>query len=459
MPLSRIAGFSFVEFMSDFFEFDDASMESVGTADAPIVEAAAASGEGVGVDTSQAPAPETPTGDTPPSDQIDPGWTWDEGEDEQSASNDEVTDEDIEKLTQDPALDQEKVPGLVQALRNARTAERERAKELKTYQQQMTQLESFGGVEGAVQTLNLVSSLISDPANGTTQFLQSLYDAAQPAYVQLVTDAIRYNPDYAIEQLRELGKLPADFESQPAVNLDAEALASIPEHLRDIAKALPKAVMDDLMLQTDEVRNYHLEREKQWRALDAQQREAAETQHRQQWEAAQQQGQSLVEQVSTQYEQAHLAQLSKWQPYGPGPENEAKNQMVYGEVLEGAMAQILSDQKFAQMYRDAAQLMANAPLRRLQGERLAGDQDERKARQLAAQFNTRLGQILRERVKERNEVYKGYRAWLESQRGAAPNRREIPGSTMTTQNGVNALGPDGKASPEFLESLASQIRF
>ena len=442
--------------MSDF-DFGDASMESVGTADSPIVEAAAASGEGVGVDTSQAQAPETPTGDSPTGDQIDVGWTWDENEDEQSALNDDVTDDDIEKLTQDPALDQEKVPGLVQALRNARTAERERAKELKGFQQQMAQLEAYGGVEGAVQTLNLVSSLISNPAEGTVQFLQSLYDAAQPAYVQLVTDAIRYNPDYALEQLRELGKIPADFQSQPAATLDAEALSTIPEHLRDVAKSLPKAVMDDLLLQTDEVRNYHLEREKQWRALDAQQREAAETQHRQQWEQAQQQGQSLVEQISTQYEQAHLAQLQKWQPYGP--EDEGKNQQVYGEILEGSMAQILNEQKYAQMYRDAAQLAANAPLRRLQGEKLAADQDERRARQLAAQFNARLGQILRDRVKERNEVYKGYRAWRESQRGAVPNRKEVPGSTIQSSNGVSALGPDGRATPEFLESLASQIRF
>jgi hypothetical protein len=62
-------------------------------------------------------------------------------------------------------------------------------------------------------------------------------------------------------------------------------------------------------------------------------------------------------------------------------------------VMEGAMANVLRDQKFAQMYTDAEQLLKNAPLRALQGERIAASQDERRGRALAMQFNARLRQV------------------------------------------------------------------
>jgi hypothetical protein len=73
---------------------------------------------------------------------------------------------------------------------------------------------------------------------GTTQFLTALYDNAQPAYEQLVTDAISYNPDYAIAQLQQIGRLPADLASTitPSNSLDAETLSDIPKHLRETAK-------------------------------------------------------------------------------------------------------------------------------------------------------------------------------------------------------------------------------
>lgn len=425
-------------------------------AEAPI---AAASDVGAGMDTSGSPSDAVTSAPATEDASIDAGWSWEDEGEEPASSDAENPDGDIEALTQDPALDQAKVPGLVQALRSARQAERERAKELKGIQETLAKFEDYGGIEGATEALGLVNRLIAGGQEGTTEFLQGLYDAAQPAYVQLVTDAIRYNPDYAIKQLQAMGKLPAELATNAGAPVDDDTLSAIPEHLRETAKAMPPQVLQDLLLQTDDVRDFHLERQRRLNELEAGQREAAEKGWQQQWQTATQEGQKLVEQISTQYEQAHYAQLAKWQPYGPGPENETKNQQVYGEIVEGAMSQILGDPKFAQLYRDAAQLMANAPLRRLQGEKLAAQQDEQRARGMAAQFNTRLGQILRERVKERNEVYKGYRAYMEMQRGAAPQRREIAGSTMINSNGTSALGPDGKASPAFLESLAAQINF
>lgn len=435
-------------------DFNSTSMTSDATTESGSYESAAAVGGDVaGTDTST-PSQETPNGISTAESSIDIGWSWDEDDVAPTSEDEGDPDADIESLTQDPNLDPERVPGLVQALRNARTAERERTKNLKQYE---TQFEQYGGVEGALQSLGLVNTLFSGQPQGATEFLTALYDNAQPVYAQVVDNVIRYNPDYAIHQLQQMGKLPADLGStQSSSGLDEASLASIPAHLRDTAKNLPSSVMDDLMLQSDEVRNYHLEREMRMQQLDQAQRTQAEQQYQQQYEQAQTGGQQAVMNLTQQYEQAHLAQLAKWQPYGPGEENAARNQMVYGEVLEGAMAQVLGDPKFAQLYRDAAQLVANAPMRRLQGERLAADQDERRGRQMAAQFNAKLGQILRERVQERNEVFKGYRAYLQMS-GQTPARKEISGSTMTTGTTRGALGPDGKASPEFLAQLAQQI--
>ena len=441
------------EFMD---EFTSASMESVATDDSGYEPTAAASGDVAGMDTS-GQSPEPANADSAAEASIDAGWSWDDDDVAPTSDEHENEDADIDGLTADPALDPDKVPGLVQALRSARTAERERAKALKTYE---SQLEQWGGVDGALESLNLVGSLFSGQPDGSTQFLTQLYDNAQPAYEALVTDAIRFNPDYAISQLQQMGRLPADFDSMSTASttLDDEVLASIPAHLRETAKSLPASVMDDLLLQSPEVRDYHLQREMQLQQLDYAQRQAAEQQYQQQYQQAYMGGQEAMMATVNQYEQAHYAQLAKWQPYGPGEENSAKNQQVYGEVMEGAMAQVLGDAKFAQMYTDAAQLIANAPLRKLQGDRIGGDQDERRGRQLAAQFNARLGQVLRERVRERNEVYKGYRAYLQMSGQQMPNRREITGSTVSSGQQRGALGPDGKASPAFLEELARNLQ-
>lgn len=436
-------------------DFTDASMDSVATADSGYDEPVTSAGDDVaGMDTSSE-APGLANADSTTDDGISVDWSWDD--DDAAPTSDEEETEDYEALAQDPSLDQAKVPGLVQALRSARTAERDRTKALRQYE---TQLEAYGGVEGALESLQLVNTLFSGEPQGTTQFLTALYDNAQPAYEQLVTDAISYNPDYAIAQLQQMGRLPADFTStvNPSNSLDAETLSDIPEHLRETAKNLPTSVMDDLLLQTEEVRNYHLEREMRMQQLDMAQRQQVEQQYQAAFQQAQQTGYQQVVGLTQQYEKAHYDQLAKWQPYGPGEENSTKNQAVYGMVMEGAMANVLRDQKFAQMYTDAEQLLKNAPLRALQGERIAASQDERRGRALAMQFNARLGQVLREQVRELNEVYKGYRAYQQMS-GQMPNRKEIPGSTVSSGSNRGALGPDGKASNAFLEQLAAQIKF
>lgn len=435
-------------------DFTDASMDSVATADSGYDEPVTSAGDNVaGMDTSSE-APESATADSTTDDGISVDWSWED--DDAAPTSDEEETEDYDALAQDPSLDQAKVPGLVQALRSARTAERERTKALRQYE---TQLEAYGGVEGALESLQLVNTLFSGEPQGTTQFLTALYDNAQPAYEQLVTDAISYNPDYAIAQLQQMGRLPADLGSTaiPSNSLDAETLSDIPEHLRETAKNLPSSVMDDLLLQTEEVRNYHLEREMRMQQLDMAQRQQVEQQYQAAFQQAQQTGYQQVVDLTQRYEKAHYDQLAKWQPYGPGEENATKNQAIYGMVMEGAMANVLRDPKFAQMYTDAEQLLKNSPLRSLQGERIAASQDERRGRALAMQFNARLGQVLREQVRELNEVYKGYRAYQQMS-GQMPNRKEIPGSTVSSGNSRGALGPDGKASNEFLEQLAAQIR-
>ena len=308
-------------------DFTDASMDSVATADSGYDEPVTSAGDDVaGMDTSNE-APGLANADSTTDDGISVDWSWDD--DDAAPTSDEEETEDYEALAQDPSLDQAKVPGLVQALRSARTAERDRTKALRQYE---TQLEAYGGVEGALESLQLVNTLFSGEPQGTTQFLTALYDNAQPAYEQLVTDAISYNPDYAIAQLQQMGRLPADFTStvNPSNSLDAETLSDIPEHLRETAKNLPTSVMDDLLLQTEEVRNYHLEREMRMQQLDMAQRQQVEQQYQAAFQQAQQTGYQQVVGLTQQYEKAHYDQLAKWQPYGPGEENSTKNQAVYG---------------------------------------------------------------------------------------------------------------------------------
>lgn len=426
---------------------------------APSVDTASASSTGAGEQTAVTQVPQADaTAPAATDDQIDVGWSLDD-EAEVEPNTVPEDDSDLEALQQDPALDPARTPGLVSAIKQARTENRNLSRELAQLKQQSTVFDEYGGFEGVKEGLNLVNQLFqATPENGgTVPVLSTLYQQAFPVYEQLVGDVARSNPEYVIAQLQQLGHLPAEFSQQPGASLDSETLSTIPEHLRDVAKSLPANVMEDLLLQPEEVRDWTLERERKLQEMDANQRQASEQQWNQQVAAAQQQGYEAVANLSKQYEDAHYAQLAKWNPFGP--ESSESNTRLYKSMVEGAMADLLGDQKFAQMYQDAQKLLSAAPMRKLRNEGAFASQDEMKARGMAAQFNTRLGQMIRERVKEMDSVFKDARAFREQQRQNAPNRTEISGmSTQISGNGkVNALNSKGKITDQYIQSLVDRL--
>lgn len=364
-------------------------------------------------------------------------------------------DADIEELQKDPALDPARTPGLVEALRTARAQEREHRKQVAELRQQLTQLEKFGGLEGATQMLGPVNELFANPEQGATKFLDTLSQQALPAYKQMVNDILSTEREYIISQLQQAGALPA---TQSAGQLTAEDWARIPQEFHATAKQVPAdQLINWLENGTDESLLYNLGREAKLQQLDTAQRQQAERQWREQSQAAQKQGYEAATQLGEQFTKEHFSRLSKWQPLGP--DNEPQNQTIYKMAFEGAQADLLSDPKFSQMYQDAYRLLTEAPMRRMRNESLAADQDERKARQMAAQINTRLGQMLRERVKLLDGVFRDARAYRESQRSNIPQRTEIPGtsSTVGAKGAPPTLTTDGKVNPSWLDNMISSL--
>lgn len=323
----------------------------------------------------------------------------------------------------------------------------------------MQVLQEYGGVEGAVETLGLINGLITGEEQGVTGFLQSLYDAAQPAYVSLVDQIIQNNPEYALEKLREAGLVPAQMQAEvePTIgSIEPDVWETIPEELRDTAMKLPAEMKEELNLMSEAVRNQHLSEKRelqQMRAFQQQQMEAAQQAQYQQAVAT---GVEQRDALLGQIEKAHLDVLGKWQPYGP--EASTENQALYESLMEGAMRKVLSDPQFATMYRDFNQLMTEAPLKAMAGNKLAAEADTRRARGLAAQFNTQYARELQGRVKSLDTVFRGYRSFQNGQAATPPERKEIRGSVISDGKKVSAIGPDGQATDEFLRNLAAKLQ-
>jgi len=383
------------------------------------------------------------------------GWSFDETG-EQAPTIEDLTDEQIQGYLQDQQLDQTRAPKLVEDLRGARAQVKTLKGENNQLRQQLAQFDPYGGIDAVAPGLGLVNDLIADPGQGTIPFLQAIAEQATPAYWEIANALVEYEPNYLVQQLQERGLLPAQ-PTAPAGSIDQEIHDALPEHLRQIYAQTPADIRAEYDVMSPEARQYMLEREAQLQQLSTTQRQQAENAWRYQVDQAKQQGEASVTQLSDQYEQAHFAQLNKWQPLGP--DNQPQNQSLYKMVMEGSFAELLADQKWSQMYHDLLGAMRNAPLRRLHNEGMAADQDERRARGMAAQLNTRLGQLMKERIQMLDGVFRDARAYRESQRQAAPQRREIAGMSATT-NGSGGPPPvtkDGKTNPEWWAQVMQSL--
>lgn len=352
-------------------------------------------------------------------------------------------------------MDPARTPGVVEALRNARAAARDHAAQVAQMRQQLAELDQYGGVEGLTQMAALnVGALMSDPAQGALPFLQSLWQNSQPAYAEVLSQLVQAEPAFLVAALQQAGHLPEQPQAR-AGSIDQEILGTVPDALKEQYRNTPQEMRDELDLMSEAARNHFLEREAQLQRLDATQREQAQRTWDGQLSQAKQEGAQAFQGLSDQYEQAHFAQFNKWQPFGP--ENQPKNERLYRTIMEGAFAELLNDSNFNSLYWDSHALINNAPTRKLLNEGYAAGQDERTARGKAAQFNTRLGQVMREMVQDLDTTFRDARAWRESQRQSAPQRTEIPGTGSTTNGntgGIPAIDPKtGKTSQAWIDQV------
>lgn len=451
-------------------DFDNASIDSAAPAESGVTDtpsATSAGSEGAGVDAGAVPqstgeASATPAADT----SIDIGWSFDDGDEGQQQdaySSIPENDDDIEQLSQEPGVDPDKLPGVVTALKTARGRVRELDAELRQFQNHNQALAEYGGVEGVKAVIEPFAPLLRGEEGGAEKLLDALWNHAQPAYQRLADAIINLEPEYVIGKLQAAGKLPEASanaaHAQTSALLTPDVLASIPEHLHDTAKRLAQeqpAVLDDLLLQNDEVRNYHLDREGKLMQLSDAEAAKERTAYENSVKAAQLEGVRSVQDLSKQYEEAHFRELNKWKPYG---NDEEANTEFRREVVEGAFAKILGDQKFAQMYTDVQKALEQAPMMRLRGETLRADQMERMARQQAMQFNTRLGQLMKARIDRHNALLGKARSYDDQQRQNIPRRTEISRNSndVKTGNRSSTLDSNGRLSASYLEDIANSI--
>ncbi len=450
---SASAAFLFLDTMED--STFTASTESAAPAGSGVDTTAtttSASGAGAGEQAAAVPAIPDATAQETTGDQIDAGWQFGEEEAADAANPDD--DSDIEGMLQEPGVDPEKVPSVVTALRTAR-------EEVRNLRRELAQANAAqSATDLSPQQLEVVNKLFTaTPDNGgVADVMNTLHQNAGPLYAQIVDDVIGADPDYALRKLQEMGAIPAQTQPLGPTVLDPEVIESLPANLQAVAKAMtPEDAAEFNELLTPEAQAGFLNRLDKLNRLDSAQRQQAQQHWQQQVQGAQQQGQQALQSLGEQYEKAHYAQLAKWSPFGP--EDAAGNTQIYDAVVQGAFKELLGDAKFAQMREDAVNLISNAPMRRLRNEGMYADGDERQARQLAGQFNAKLGQLIKTRVEKLNSVFRDARAFREHQRQNAPNRTEIPGQSaqIGNGNGVKALDNKGRISDQYIDDLTSRL--
>lgn len=435
-----------------------ASTESAAPADSGVdttSQTTSASGTGEGQQVAQS-TPAIPDANTQEStdDQIDAGWQYGEEEKAEAALPDD--DSDIESMIQEPGVDPDKVPGVVTALRSAR-------EQVRDLTRQLAQAKSAQpATDFSPQQIEVANKLFNaTPENGgIVDVMNTLHQTASPLYAQIVDDVIGADPGYALRKLQEMGAIP-DVQAQPQygpTDIDPETMASLPPNLQAVAKAMTgedAAEFNELL--TPEAQAGFLNRLDRLNRMEGAQRQQAEAQWTQKVESAREQGQQSLQSLGEQYEKAHYSQLAKWSPFGP--EDAAGNSQIYDSVVQGAFKELLSDTKFAQMRDDAVKMLSNAPIRRLQNEGMYADQDERQARQMAAQFNAKLGHLIKARVDKLDSVFRDARAYRETQRQNAPNRTEIPGQStqISNGNGVKPLDNKGRISDQYIQDLTQRL--
>ncbi len=275
---------------------------------------------------------------------------------------------------------------------------------------------------------------------GVADALGEVYNADQTTYYNAFNVLLASDPAYALGYLQQLGEVPQDFgDPLPENTLPADLAYAIPEDLHSTARGLAPAVLRQWAQQGVGHLVYELDKQEQLNQLVITERERVTQQWDEALDRAEQTGRSQLAELNNLYLNAHAEQLERWQP----TRSERVNRLLQTVAFYGAQTDLLSDQKFSALREHINFWTLNGPTYRVYGQHEKADEGERTARMYAAQFNTRLGQLIKSGIQfltaEISPAFKGNEPEPEEKPDPAP---------PTLKN--------GKTSPEYLAWVTRQ---
>lgn len=261
----------------------------------------------------------------------------------------------------------------------------------------------YSSNDEAWQTLTTVRDLYEKP-DGPANALAEVEKRSPEVFNRIRNLVIASNPHLSLKQSALLTGWDMDEEPAPSNELPHDLARHIPPDLQQTARTVPQDLLYLWAEKGTDTLVYNLQQESQ--AIEAQQQQTAE--FNQQWEKAiteaEATGHANLAALVGQFESAHHKELEKWRPFGASKEaNEATRRMAFA----GALDHLLSDQKWLDIHNRLSRLITAAPNGRLFGQHAMADEAEREARQLAQQFSTRLGQMIRDQVKLVDNAIRG----------------------------------------------------
>jgi hypothetical protein len=313
----------------------------------------------------------------------------------------------------------------------------------------------YSSNDEALQTLTTVRDLYEKP-EGAGVALSEVEARSPEVFSRIRNLVIASNPQLSLKQSALLCGWDMDAEPIPDNDLPHDLARHIPPDLQQTARTLSRDLLYLWAEKGADTLVYNLQQEAQ--VIEAWQQQTAE--FSQQWEKAiteaEATGRANLTALIGQLESAHHKELEKWKPFGA---NTAANEAVRRMSFAGALDHLLSDQKWLDIHNRMCGLIAAAPNGRLFGQHALADQAEREARQLAQQFSTRLGQMIRDQVKLvdsaiRGAIARGVEEALQQQANAplAPideSRSLRPGEPERNKN--------GKTNPAWMDWITKKV--
>jgi hypothetical protein len=304
------------------------------------------------------------------------------------------------------------------------------------------------------ESLAVLSDLLNPKSeHGPKNFLISLQRSAPQIFEKLQDVLIDSDRNYAVERLMLNGALPSALYLGPR-ELPHEDLMLVPQVYHQTLQSLPPAVYEHVMQMRPSEREFFLKTEADLQHRYAQMSQQQQAHYQSALVEAVNNGRKEAQALSQIYEREHYAWLEK----NCRLFDKSANTVVHQALIESAFAVVLGQPRFVEIYNVAHELLAKAFVWDMHGDRQRANDALQTARQLAAQFNSRLGQEIRNRTKELEQAINArvgkevekIVAELAQPKGAATAAGiDMTGAPPTLKN--------GKTNPEFIEFLASRL--